>query len=377
MAQHNLSAQSSRLPSAPRHRQPNQKKNHYRPRVPRQIAPLHDVAVAAEQSSLLEQALIERGCYPSEVNEEARSLVLDTLDKILCTWVSSLQSLRPAAENKWQRPRIALVTFGSYRLGVHRSDSDLDVLALSPPVCSRGEFFTSLVKLLEDHPSAEDIHPIPTAFTPVIKFLLDGIHIDLLFGRLQDASKLLQFQQKRPSPLLSSIESTSTGRNRPEYQIDDTDLSGMDEPGVRSLNGARVSQMLLDMVPDKESFRTTLRAVKEWASVQGVYSNVLGFLGGVNFAILVAWICMRHPKQKPSTLLRIFFRTFAMWKWPSAVTLTPIQSQPPPGVPPMPVWNPKANPRDGLHLMPIITPAYPSSKSRKGLSLFLLCDILL
>jgi poly(A) polymerase len=350
------------------HRQGPRRKGPYRPRQPRQIAPLSDPVVAAKQSSLLEQALQERGCCPIASDEQARRETLDVLEIILCQWANMLQSLRPV-ENKWSRPRVALITFGSYRLRVHRLVSDLDVLALSPSTCTRADFFTSLVKLLQDHPSVEDVHPIASAFTPVIKFLLNGFHIDLLFGRLQDASKLLAFQQKRPSPLLGNIarpggsQSQSQPPIRSEYMIDDLDFVGMDEPGVRSLNGARVSQLILEMVPHLENYRTTLRAVKEWAMVHGVYSNVLGFLGGINFAILVAWVCMQYPKEKPSTLLRLFFRIFSMWQWPAAVTLSPVQIDPPQGVPPMPVWNPKTNPRDGRHVMPIITPAYPSSKS--------------
>lgn len=83
---------------------------------------------------------------------------------------------------------------------------------------------------------------------------------------------------------------------------------------MRSLNGVRVTQLILDMVePNIEAFRVTLCAVKEWAIIHGVYSNILGFLGGINFAILVAWVCKKHPESNPSTLLRIFFRTFAMW----------------------------------------------------------------
>jgi len=152
-------------------------------------------------------------------------------------------------------------------------------------------------------------------------------------------------------------------QDRPEYSIDDSDLLGMDEAGVRSLNGARVTQLILEMVPNKNNFRILASAVKEWAVQNGIYSNVLGFLGGVNFAILCAWVCKRHPKQPPASLLRIFFRTFACWQWPTPVILTPVQSDPPVGVPSMLVWNPKVNPRDARHLMPIITPAYPSMNS--------------
>ena len=181
----------------------------------------------------------------------------------------------------------------------------------------------------------------------------------MLFARLVDSAKLIQFQQTKPSPLLSAPTEQA---QRIEYHIDDTDLLSMDEAGVRSLNGVRVTQLILEMVPNPTVFRTTLVAVKEWAVVHGIYSNVLGFLGGVNFAILVAWVCKRFPNDNPYTLLRKFFHTFATWKWPAPVMLCPIQTLPPKGVPKMAVWAPESNPRDARHICPIITPAYPSSE---------------
>mmetsp|Transcript_20768 Transcript_20768/g.33462 ORF Transcript_20768/g.33462 Transcript_20768/m.33462 type:complete len:157 (-) Transcript_20768:893-1363(-) len=112
----------------------------------------------------------------------------------------------------------------------------------------------------------------------------------------------------------------------------------------------------MENVPNFQTFRIVLVCVKKWASINGIYSNSLGFLGGVNFALMVAWCCKRYPKHQPYAILRIFFRTFATWSWPSPVMCCPIQETPPTGVAKMPAWNPR-NPssRDASHIMPIVS----------------------
>ena len=79
-------------------------------------------------------------------------------------------------------------------------------------------------------------------------------------------------------------------------------LKNLDVKCVKSLNGCRVTdeilrqvsfhnllfhfQVIVLQVPNVNNFRLTLRSIKLWAKKHGIYSNVLGFLGGVSWAML-------------------------------------------------------------------------------------------
>jgi len=137
--------------------------------------------------------------------------------------------------------------------------------------------------------------------------------------------------------------------NEDQELDDDNLLKNLDEKCIRSLNGCRVTDEILRLVPNVTTFRSdqrtprlciciiklkhmsgcrlTLRAVKLWAKRQGVYSNSLGYLGGVSWAILVARTCQLYPNACAATLVNKFFLIFSQWEWPKPVLLKTIDNQ--------------------------------------------------
>ena len=99
--------------------------------------------------------------------------------------------------------------------------------------------------------------------------------------------------------------------------------------------------------------------IKLWARNRGIYSNAMGYLGGVSWAILVARICQLYPNACASTIVHKFFLVLNKWAWPNPIMLKVFDEN----VLNMPVWDPRQNDQDGLHKMPIITPAYPQQNT--------------
>jgi poly(A) polymerase Pap1 len=107
-----------------------------------------------------------------------------------------------------------------------------------------------------------------------------------------------------------------------------------------------------------------LRVVRYWAKRRGLYSNKIGFLGGVNWALLVAFACQLYPVAAPAQILKNFFRLYLTWKWPTCIRLChPYEVE---GMDEK-QWNERSP-----GLMPIITPAYPCMNSSYTVSKYTL-----
>lgn len=76
-------------------------------------------------------------------------------------------------------------------------------------------------------------------------------------------------------------------------------------------------------------------------------------------------ICQQYQNATPFVLIQKFFAIYTVWPWPTPVILRRFEDllfKDTDGRY-FPVWNPISNFKDSLHIMPIITPAYPSMNS--------------
>ena len=143
-----------------------------------------------------------------------------------------------------------LYPFGSYRLQVYAPDADIDVLMVGPKRVSRDDIFTQFIPILKSNPNITRLLPIKDAYVPLIKMKFYGVNIDLLYVSMPRYDTFI------PS----------------DFDIlDNENLRGLDDAGINSINGRRVSDALLQIVPNYESFRAALLALKAWSKVHSFH----------------------------------------------------------------------------------------------------------
>jgi poly(A) polymerase len=262
-----------------------------------------------------------------------------------------------------------LLTSGSYRLGVHEPGADIDTILVAPAVCHRSDFFgsnttnpaliggtvgedfrdpNSLAERIRRHPDVTNFVPVEGAAVPLLTFDWEGINIDLLFARL------------------NSNNIINTSNQQHNFDVDnDAVLDGADSATEKSLNGPRVTNLIAAFAggtPERyQAFLTVVRCVRKWAKARGLYSNKMGYWGGVNINIGVALTVQLYPNACPASLLRKFFLVFCNWRWPQPVMLT----KPHDAGYGLPVWSLA---QAGRQVAPMITPAYPAMNSTLAVS---------
>lgn len=290
-------------------------------------------AAESKLNDQLVQELKRENSFETEDETQKRVAVLNILQELAQKFVYTVSRNKNMTDGVAKDAGGKIFTFGSYRLGVHGPGSDIDTLVVVPKHVTREDFFTVFEALLREREELDEIAAVPDAFVPIIKIKFSGISIDLICARLD----------------LAQVSSTLT-------LGDKNILRNLDEKDLRALNGTRVTDEILELVPKPSVFRIALRAIKIWAQRRAIYANVFGFPGGVAWAMLVARICQLYPNACSAVIINRFFKILSEWKWPQPVVLKPIED----GPLQVRVWNPKIYAQDRSHRMPVITPAYPS-----------------
>lgn len=190
----------------------------------------------------LRQSLEPYKVFETEAELNHRMEILSKLNALVKEWVKDVSIAKNMPEASAEKLGGKIYTFGSYRLGVHHKGADIDALCVAPRNIERSDYFTSFFELLKQQTEVTDCRAVEEAFVPVIKMNFDGVEIDLLFARLS----------------LKEIPDDFDLR-------DDNLLKNLDPRSVRSLNGCRVTDEILALVPNIDNFRLALRAIKLWA----------------------------------------------------------------------------------------------------------------
>ncbi|KAA8527345.1 hypothetical protein F0562_034940 [Nyssa sinensis] len=285
------------------------------------------IRMEEERSLSLLQFIANEGLAPSPEEELKRQNVIDKLKQIVMQWIKRVAYQRRLPKQYVTMASATILTYGSYGLGVHNSESDIDALCVGPCFATMADdFFIVLHNMLTSRPEVSEVHCVKDAKVPLMRFKFDGLSIDLPYAQLE---------------VMSVPENVDI--------LNPFFLRNIDETSWRSLSGVRANKSILQLVPNLEVFQSLLRCVKLWAKRRGVYGNVrafiivmdfsylcltfawsehcvaylqlFGFFGGVHLAILAAFICQRHPNASLSTLISSFFKTFSFWPWPTPVTL--------------------------------------------------------
>ncbi|XP_028760117.1 nuclear poly(A) polymerase 3 isoform X2 [Neltuma alba] len=255
------------------------------------------IKVDEERSMSLHQFMADEGLIPSPKEELRRKVAIQKLKQIVSSWIKKVAQNHGLPKHQISVTSATILTYGSYGLGVHSPESDIDALCVAPFFASMAEdFFVCLHDMLQKRPEVSEIHCVKGAKVPLIRFKFDGISIDLPYARL----KVLYV------PEHVDILNPFFTRN-------------IDGTSWKSLSGVRANKHILQLVPNVENFQSMLRFLKLWAKRRGVYGTLLGYLGGVHLAVLAAFICRRHPDASLNALIMHFFQTFAFWPWPKPV----------------------------------------------------------
>lgn len=233
---------------------------------------------------------------------------------------------------------IQLCPFGSFRLNIADKNSDIDTLLIiySDDTNLKEQIFVKLVDHLKKLSVVTSIKSIPSAFVPILKLIWNNIDIDITVCQLRECW----------------WKDNITYLNPTNHQY----LENLTNSDIISLNGYRVTETILNTIPNKKTFQTCLKFIRMWAKARHIYSNIMGYFGGINCALLVAKICQLFPNLNSLDTITQFFKLYTLWKYPTPISINNIDEY----YPKCDSWNIKQI--FGNYFI-LLTPCYPYMNS--------------
>lgn len=249
----------------------------------------------------LDQTLSKHQAHESEKGERIRSHILNSILKEFQEWC----------------PEGNLLPIGSYSLGIHSSDSDIDLLCLCPLTYTRIQFQEEFFTKLSSMRDVSYCYGIFSAKVPIIKLIIQSIKVDLQFASTNQDLKALNAAE-------------------------------LDEASLLGINAYRNMEYILNIIQNVDNFKVLAKTIRLWAKQRNLYGGLSGCLGGISWTILCVKICLMYPSLGPIELIHKFFKVFSMWDWTIPVTISSVTPYQYAG-------------RDTL--MNILTPVHPSYNS--------------
>jgi poly(A) polymerase len=217
-------------------------------------------AEPTEHDNKMNQDLIDtltnENVFETPEGNVRRKEVLKHVQKVVVEFVRRVGKQKGLSQADVDAAGGKLFFFGSYALGVHGPDSDIDTLVVAPKHVFMEDYFRHFPTVFQELSEKSDITelvPVQDAYVPIIKMEYRGVSLDILFVSV---------------PTMKAIPTDME-------TIDKSILRHLDEQTIRSLNGTRVVKELLASVPIERHFRYALRAVKLWANRESLMSPSL------------------------------------------------------------------------------------------------------
>ena len=292
-------------------------------------------AIELKATQRLKQYMEKSNTFADKENMEHRFHVIEQLSSLVDEFIEKIRVKKGVEPDEDEGKLVGKLFYsGSFKLGVCFPDSYIDLLCVAPQFVQLTDFFSVFYDILSSSQDCKELIKVEEAYVPIMKMNFNGVDIDMCFAALS----------MRTIP--------------PDINLaPDVILENISKISVRALNSLRVNNMVLGLVPNVDNFKELLRFVRHWAHSRGLYGNVYGYFGGINLTLLSAFVCERYPTASVAMLIFYFFLEVSNWKWPHPLYINT------PNVGEMPSWDPSTDHND---VMPIITPAYPSTNSLRS-----------